>query len=148
MRNTIIIAVISLAILGCSKDKFSSTPQIKFKSLSTTEVLPDQTIQVRLSFTDAEGDLQDSIYVEKIALNCPASGFKDSFKLPEFPTVGNSEGDIVISYTYGNVPGGYPLLGEPKCNENDTCIFRFVLHDEAKHKSDTISSDAFIVHKR
>lgn len=146
MRNTIIIALISLVIFGCGKDKFSSTPQIKFKSVSTTELQAEQSIQFKLSFTDAEGDLQDSIYVEKIAFNCPAGGFKSYFKLPEFPSVKNSEGDIIVSYTNG-FTGPYPPIGDPQCGQNDTCVFRFMLQDEAKHKSDTITSDVIVIYQ-
>lgn len=146
MRNTILIAVISLAIAGCSKDKFSSTPQLTFKSVNTNELRRNESIQFKLGFTDLEGDLQDSIYVEKIAINCVASGYKTYYRLPAFPKVKNSEGEIMLSYTYGT-GGPFLPIGEPFCGDNDTCYFRFMLQDEAKNRSDTIQSDMIVLIK-
>ncbi len=148
MRNTIIIATISLLVLGCSKDKFSSTPTLKFKSVNTKELRKFESLQLKLSFTDLEGDLQDSIYVEKVRLtkNCPGEPNKVYYQLPPFPTVKNSEGDIIISYTYGS-GGPFLPIAEILCSENDTCLFRFVLQDQAKHKSDTVSSDIIVLIK-
>ena len=140
MRNTIIIALISLLMAGCGKDKFSSTPQLKFKSFNRTEVANGQNLVITLSFTDAEGDLQDSIYVERYATSCNTLAFKTYYTLPVFPAVKNSEGDIIISYTNGS-GGQFPPMPGSVCNGNpETCYFRFVLQDEAKHKSDTLTT--------
>jgi len=145
MRNSLLIAVISLMIIGCSKNKFESTPHLKYKSVSTKELSPGESIQIKLSFTDAEGDLQDSIYVERYAVSCNTIAFKTYYTLPVFPSVKNSEGDIIISYTNGS---GGPFLPMPGsvCNGNDeSCYFRFVLQDEAKHKSDTVSTELITI---
>jgi hypothetical protein len=101
MRNTIVIAVISLLIISCTKNKFQSTPQLKYKSVNTKELHSGESIQFRLSYTDAEGDLQDSMYIEKVGINCTQSSYKEYWTLPAFPVVKNSEGEIIVSYTYG-----------------------------------------------
>ncbi len=143
MRNTILIAVISLVIISCNKNKFSSAPQLKFKSVNTHDVFEGQTLQIKLSFTDKEGDLQDSIFVEQYSTNCTNTHFKDLIKIPAFPIVSNTEGDILISYGY-RVP---PVFKEPQCNVTDTCYFRFALKDKAQNKSDTVQTDAIYIHK-
>ncbi|MBL0358602.1 MAG: hypothetical protein IPP72_17840 [Chitinophagaceae bacterium] len=146
MRNTILIAVISLAIISCTKNKFETTPKLKYESVNTTQLSSGQIIQFKLSYTDAEGDLQDSIYVEKYGINCELSRFKAYYLMPEFPVVKNSEGDIIVSYGYG--VSNYPLIQSPQCSgKNDTCYFLFMIQDKAKHKSDTVASETIIIYQ-
>ena len=66
MRNTFIIGFISLFFLGCTKDKFTSAPQLKVKKVNTNTLYPGQSLEITLSFTDAEGDLKDSIYIGQV----------------------------------------------------------------------------------
>ena len=145
MRYSILIVTISLLIISCGKDKFTTAPQLKFKSVNTTELSKGQVLTFKLSFTDGDGDLQDSLFVEKIEPNCPDSYFKQKYKIPVFPTSKNTEGDIEVSYGY-NV-SGYPLIKAPQCNRNDTCYFRFMLKDKAQNTSDTVQSETIIIYK-
>lgn len=145
MRNTIVIALFALFFTGCTKDKFTSKPQLKFESINTKVLDRGQIVSFTLSYTDLEGDLQDSIYVEKVEPNCPLSGFSSRYKLPAFPATRNSQGDLNISFGY-NV-NNYPLIKAPQCDRNDTCYFRFMLKDKAQNKSDTINSDVFVIIK-
>ncbi len=145
MRNTILFAVLCLLFIGCNKNKFSTTPQLKYKSVNTTKLFNGQIISFKLSFTDAEGDLQDSIYVEKVEPTCAASGFKSKYLIPAFPTTKNAEGEIEISYGY-NV-SNFPFIKSPQCGRNDTCYFRFMLKDKAQNKSDTVNSETIIIVK-
>ncbi len=146
MRNTILTALVSLLVFGCNKDKFSSTPQIKFKSFNTKELQYGQVLQVKLSFTDSEGDLSDSIYVEQRSRNCAGTTFKEMYPLPVFPQVKNSEGDLLISYGYR--VQNFPSLQETQCDlPIDTCYFLFMLKDKAQHMSDTIQTEDFYLYK-
>ncbi len=148
MGKTLVITLMGCWLLaGCGKDKFNTVPHIEFKDVNTTELRPGQSIQFVLSYTDAEGDLVDSLYVEKITPNCAASAFKAYYRMPVFPEVKNSSGDILISYTYG-LDGPFPAMQFPQCDgENDTCYFRFMLQDKAKNKSDTINSETIIIYR-
>jgi hypothetical protein len=143
MRYTILISFISLLFISCNKDKFSTRPQLKYKSVNTNILSRGQIIIFSLSFTDAEGDLEDSIYVEKIEPTCPNSNFDAKYKIPVFPLSKNLQGDLEISYGY-NVPN-YPLILGPQCMRNDTCFFRFVLKDKAQNKSDTVNSETIVI---
>ncbi len=145
MRNTIVIAILALFFTACSKDKFTSKPQLKFESINTKVLDRGGIISFKIRYTDLEGDLQDSIYVEKVEPNCPLSGFSSRYKLPDFPTTRNSEGELNISFGY-NV-NNYPLIKAPQCDRNDTCYFRFMLKDKAQNKSDTINSETFVIIK-
>ncbi|MGN6246828.1 MAG: hypothetical protein ACTHNG_00645 [Ginsengibacter sp.] len=138
MRYTVLFSILLIAILtGCKKSKFQSTPSLKVKSVSTSVLPPNQNIQFILSFTDAEGDLNDSLYIEEKALNCQASSFTDHYTIPPFPTTKNEQGDIVVDFRYIDIT--------PRCQENDTAIFRFAIKDKANHVSDTVSTSPIII---
>ena len=146
MRNTILIVLISLLIVSCNKNKFTVIPQLKFKSVNTSKLYNGQVIVFKLSFTDGDGDLSDSMYVEKVSPNCPAGSFQQKYPLPVFPSVKDSQGDLDISFSYGVVQG-YPPLSGPMCGVNDTCYFRFMLKDKAQHTSDTVNSGQIILYQ-
>ena len=146
MRYSILLASISLLIISCNKDKFTEAPQLKYKSVNTTELNKGQVLVFKLSFTDGDGDLQDSLFVEKIEPTCSGSYFKEKYKIPVFPNTKNTEGEIEVSYGY-RAGGDYPSIKEPQCNRNDTCYFRFMLKDKAQHTSDTVQSETIIIYK-
>lgn len=144
MRKTFLLSIVIFLFAGCEKDNYTTKPQLKYKSVNTTLLGPGNVIVFTLSFTDAEGDLTDSLYIEKFEPKCINSRFVDFYKLPEFPTSKNQAGDIIITYGY-NVTGAPPIL-PPQCfNRDDTCVFRFVLKDKAKNVSDTAVSEPIII---
>ncbi len=144
MRYTILFSIFLFAILtGCNKKKFGTTPSLKFKSANTTQLHTGQVLQFTLSFTDAEGDLTDSIFTQKIVPYCTLSSFTSFYALPGFPTSKNQQGDIIVTFGYNADP--YTNIS-PQCQKNDTAVFRFALRDKAKHVSDTVSSPKIILY--
>ncbi len=141
MRNVVIISILIFFLSACKKDKYTTAPQLKYKSANTTVLNRNQTLKITLSFTDAEGDLSDKIFIQEIVAPCPLhpeGGFIDSsYHLPEFPSGKNQKGEIIITYDY------VPL--NPKCQRNDTAIFKFVLRDKAQHLSDTAVSEPIVI---
>jgi hypothetical protein len=146
MRNTILIALVSLVFFACNKDTFSSTPDLKYKSVNTTQLYPDQVIKFSLTFTDAEGDVIDTMYVQKVSLNCANSNFSERVPIPTFPTSKNLKGDVLVSYANGINNQGYTTVAS-RCDYNDTCYFRFMMKDKANHKSDTVKSETIVIYK-
>ncbi|MDQ6756325.1 MAG: hypothetical protein M3004_05255 [Bacteroidota bacterium] len=142
MRYSILFSIFIIFLFSCKKTKYTTTPQLNYKSVNTKVLSRGQTLQITLSFTDAEGDFipDSALFVEKFEPKCVASRFKQYYKLPVFPTSQNQAGDIVVSYTYPSVT----FLG-PQCNRNDTAIFKFVLRDKAKNHSDTAVSDPIVI---
>jgi len=141
MRHIILFSVFLLPLLsGCKKNKFSTTPSLKFKSVNTTQLQRNESIRFTLSFTDADGDLTDNIFFKEVVPNCPAdSVHADSYQLPPFPASKNQQGDIIVTLEYNSIP--------PQCNpQNDTATFRFALRDKAQHVSDTVSSPVIIIY--
>jgi hypothetical protein len=150
MKTKLLIATLTaLCLTACKKDKFTTKPQLTFKEVNTQELAPNQIIRFTMHYTDREGDIQDTLYVQKITQNCEASNFEAFYPIPsDVPPQKNGEGDIQVTYAYG-VGFGYPAIKEPACpGQNDTCVFRFALGDVKGNTSDTISSPQIILIKR
>ena len=147
MRYTLLFSILVLIISSCSKNKFSSTHSLKFKSVNTTQLHSQELITFTLSFTDAEGDFSDTstLYVQRVVPNCVNSNGDQFLALPSFPTSKNQKADINI--TLGNKASSIYHDISPQCPpQNDTATFRFVLKDNANHLSDTASSPTIIIY--
>ena len=136
-------ALLLFVLVSCGKDKFNTVPTLKYETVNTRVLGNGQVIRFTLSFTDKEGDVQDSIFVQKVPLNCAASTFTEVLPIPVFPTQANQKGEIEVSYGY-NVPN-FPFIQVPQCPRNDTCFFRFMLKDKAQNRSDTVNSDIIVI---
>lgn len=144
MITKILITLISFCVLaGCSKDKYTAKPQLKYKSVNTKVLNRNETLTFVLEVTDAEGDIQDSIWVQEVPRNC-SGGFTSKYKMPDFTAVKNLKGEINICYSYG-VNLGCPVI-PPTCqNKNDSATFKFWIQDKAKNISDTVSSEEVVI---
>jgi hypothetical protein len=142
MRYLIIWTAFFFLITGCKKDKFTTVPQVTFKSFKpdsykqgTTDpsVLPVMILHV----TDAEGDLgfitgKDTsfVYIRNVKTNK-----LDSLKLPNISTAAqkNFEGDIEINMKQ--------YLVAPVPSKKDTLYYDVYVRDFAKNKSNIIRTD-------
>lgn len=144
MRYTILFSIFLVILLGgCGKDKFGTTPTLKFKSVNTTELRSGNLLVFTLTFTDAEGDISNTLYTEKIVPYCDKSHFSQNYPVPPFPSSKNEHGDFTVTFAYNSDPA-YSNI-PPKCNMNDTAVFRFAITDKAGHTSDTISSPPIVL---
>lgn len=134
---------ITIVFTSCGKDKFNTKPTIKLESVNTTDLFQGQQLQFLISFTDKEGDVSGTVFVEKIEPTCPGSSFKQAYIVPDFPSTTNQKGEVTVTF-------GYDVSGlsniSPKCMRNDTAIFRFALVDKAMNTSDTIQSQPIVLH--
>ncbi len=147
MRYIIIISILLIIFTtSCSKQKFSSTPSLKFESVNTTSLHQYDVLRFTFSFTDAQGDFSDTtnMFVQKIVPNCVNSSNIQFYPLPAFPPSKDQKG--TITFTLGYNAGNYRDVGSPQCQENDTAVFRFVLRDNANHASDTANSPKIVIY--
>jgi len=142
MRYILFVALIVLGLAACKKDKFTTAPQISYKSLKPNTVysnLPSQPAPViTLHVTDAEGDLSfvpgsDSawIFVKNLLTNT-----SDSLQFPDLTGVSKSnfQFDLDIPLTSNNLIKGSPRPS-PK---TDTLYFEVYIKDQAKNKSNVL----------
>jgi hypothetical protein len=144
MRYTLSAILIVVLFTTCKKDKFTTVPQISFKSVkpdfyfqgqgaTDPSSLPSVTIHV----TDAEGDLgyiagKDTSFI--YFLNLRTNRF-DSVALPNISTAAKSnfEGDVEVNMKQ--------FLGVPNATKKDTIYYKVYIKDFAKNKSNEIQTD-------
>lgn len=144
MRYLPIIVVIAICLVACKKDKFTTAPQISFKSVKPNTIysnIPNSGQNapvITLSVTDAEGDLsfvdgKDSawIYIKNLLANT-----RDSFKFPDMTgfTKKDFKFDVDIPLISNSLIKG-STRPRPK---TDTLYFEIYITDIAKNKSNVI----------
>lgn len=151
MKVKLIATVFFISLLGCSKKlSFTTAPQLKFESVSTTFVPYRGDVLFTFSFTDKEGDIANTTSVmwfeKKIISSCTVGNYSKDYGSSYFPDQKYFEGEIEVGFTNG-INGTYPDIGQAFCTDNDTCIFRFVLKDRAGNASDTVVSPQVVIAK-
>jgi len=151
MKTSVTLAaIIILAMLACSKDKFQTVPSLRVKSVSTEVVPLNGSLRVTLEFTDKEGDVHDTIWVKKKRINRRITAtLRDSllYKIPTYPDKTKGEFEITLDYQSilsainpPNIPGSNPPRKEP-----DTLLVKFAVRDKAGHISDSVSIGQIVV---
>lgn len=142
MRYILTIAAVIVLFPACKKDKFTTVPQISFKSVDPNfyqqGITPDASLPViTVNVTDAEGDLgfisgKDTsfIYFKNLRTNK-----LDSVELPNIKQAAtkNFQGDVAVNMKQ--------FLGVPNNAKKDTIYFEIYMKDFAKNKSNVIRSD-------
>lgn len=142
MRTTFILAVFILILSACKKDKYTTEPQIKYKSVNpnfTSIAVGAEIPAITISITDSEGDLgltaSDTSY---IYLKNNLTGKSDSMAFPDLGTAAKSnfKGDVVVSIS--KVLDCKPLPSGAL--HIDTLYFDIYVKDFAKNKSNVITT--------
>ena len=146
----ILVVILCVAVfVACNKDKAETRPTLKVKSTSG-DIIPAQGILlVEFDFTDKEGDVNNSLFVQKIRTNKQTTAtIRDTFSLPvpEFPK--NTRGIIQAQLEHGaHLASAINPPKDPITNKNqhDTLMLRFVLRDRAGNVSDTVAVGPVVV---
>ena len=138
MRYHLLFSIAILFFTACKKDKYTTAPQITYKSVSPNVVDPNSSsLNLTISITDAEGDLgittRDTAFVYvKNLLN----GAFDSLRFPNLQAIAKSsfkadvEIDLGRARLFSCTPGPH----------TDTLFFEIYVKDFAKNKSNVITT--------
>jgi hypothetical protein len=145
MNKLIIAGLALIALIACNKDKFQTKPQITIRDYSSKEISQGGTLEVRLNYTDKEGDVgQGSFFGARLRQNIRALNPTDNdqldtlrYSLPEMPDI--DKGVIVMKLDYN-------FLKE-SLTENDTIVFKIAIKDRAGNASDTLTTDKLVIKK-
>ncbi|MEP7164056.1 MAG: hypothetical protein ABI741_05135 [Ferruginibacter sp.] len=154
MRTTFILALSVFIFSSCNKDKYTTAPQIKFKSISPnfaesslTTVNKESAPKLTLEVTDAEGDIgfiqgfdTSMVYIKNLK-----SGNLDSFYLPDIQTsaVKNFKGDVIVNL-FDALECIDPGPARPR---TDTLFYEVYIKDFAKNKSNVIVTDQAVYYR-
>ena len=152
IRNSLVLslfitAVVSFFVAGCTKDKYTTKPQLEFKSVNSYNVERGDLIKFNLEFRDKEGDISDTLYIQNRTKNCPNSdyGTPVAYKVAEFPTSANIKGQIQIVFENGTNNTGNVVYTANACQKPDTTVFYFWIKDKHDNISDTIHTDKPVI---
>ncbi|HMU10928.1 MAG TPA: hypothetical protein PKC54_13030 [Ferruginibacter sp.] len=142
MRYVILFASVLIFCASCKKDKFTTAPQIKYKSLShnLVDLSPTSAVPViTLHITDAEGDVGINgndvawVYMKNLLTNK-----FDSVPFPDLQAAAKKNFEADIDVTIDKVLDCRSLPGNPL--HTDTLFFEFYVKDFAKNKSNVITT--------
>lgn len=139
------LSLLVLLLTACGKNKFESKPKLTLKSVEPTVVRPGNLFRINFEVADAEGDVQDSVFIRKIHVGrpvCVDNSVDIDQRIPGYPTQKNTSFNFRIEFLYNQINPAYVSLGGPACPVpvNDTSIFRIWVKDKAGNLSDTITT--------
>lgn len=147
MRLISLLMIALVFVVACEKDKFTTKPQLRFKSVNSTEISNNDVIVLTFDLTDKEGDFTDSLWFSRSVKNpCQFSNFIDSsLTIPaEFLATKNKEGEIVISLDkLIRGPNDCQLPGGG--TRPDTAVYKLWTVDKAGNQSDTAFTPEIII---
>ena len=97
----LILLAIPFIFYACNKDTYTTKPQISIKSISSTLLKQGDILLFTIGFTDAEGDIQDTLWVQKISRTCPqtpGAQFISRNRVPNFTPTPQLKGTLEIGY--------------------------------------------------
>jgi hypothetical protein len=148
------VVLLVFGCVACSKDTYNTEPTLEFEEVNGTEFAQPSTITFRLQCTDKEGDVVDTIWVQRISkvLACEYLSRVDSFPIPNFDPPKNIKADFYFSYSYPASPLGGATMAScsntSSISTTDTSYFRFWMRDRAQHQSDTVQSPDIVLLKQ
>lgn len=138
-----------LLLTACDKDKFQTKPTIEVKSFEPGIVPIGGSMQVRLQFSDKEGDVDDSVTVIRLRKNSrefEPRPFTRQFKIPAFPDKTKGELSLNLAWATFLTLQNPPLrIPGQNINEPDTLQLSFSVKDAAGNRSDTVTLSSDIV---
>jgi len=147
----LVIALLAVVALACSKNAYNTKPTLKIKSVSKTYVPFQEPLVIELEVTDKEGDVTDTLFLKKMRLNqrTTATLANDSlyFQIPDAPN--SSDGIVHLELGYNDyLVSAIDPNGPGNTKINDTIIFKFALRDKAKNVSDTVTTEPIVIERR
>lgn len=142
-QRLLLILVLTVIVMACNKDKFTTEPIVTVKSISPGTVNNGDVITLNSKYTDDEGDL-DSVYVVYKWYNGTTIVRNDTFRydfgMLNLPSkLREADMNVVFEYNTNNNPDLVPLPGVSLRDTSAT--FGLVLIDKAKHRSNYAESE-------
>jgi hypothetical protein len=139
------LAIVVFAI-ACNKDKFTSVPQVKIKSITPSIVSRGNIVELKGSFTDEEGDLDSALIIYKW-YNGEVVVRKDTIRDYDFNNfttplpVNTRSGDFLIRFSYNVQSNNYPFFPTPPSLRDTTASLGLIFVDKQKQRSVYVESE-------
>jgi hypothetical protein len=144
---------VCLIFFGCKKEKYISKPQLKLKKINVFQFSCESSlgsaIEMDLEVTDKEGDVKDSIFIQKIdaaSIPCPDNSLLNlDYNIPDYPT-GNTQ-NVLFRLKFSTIQcQNFALIGGSQClPRKDTSYFKIWVKDLAGNQSDTLRTPSIAI---
>jgi hypothetical protein len=152
MKAKLLFLFVFAALLaGCSKDKYTTKPQVEIKSVRQGDIVSQsggsgKFIEFDLTVTDKEGDVQGEIIIDKLDAPLPAcqtNALPDLvYPIPDFPGEPNQKVTVKVKFSNATISGYATLSGNRCPSAAHIAIFRFRVVDKGGDTSNAVQSDA------
>ena len=136
--------------LACNKDKYTTEPQVKFKTISPDVVDRGEIITFTSTFYDDEGDI-DQIYIVHKWYSGSTATFIDTLKNNSYAATTAPEdartGEISMVAEYQTQNTGQKTFPWSPINRDTVATLGIILIDKAGHRSNYAESDKFVLKK-
>ena len=145
MKKILVLIVIVSAIVGCSKDKFKTEPQVEIKSLGPSEVNKGQLFTFRAVVRDKEGDLQDSVLLVRKRFSGGIELTVDTLRydISSFTFPDKSVIEVSAIFSYGELRDGY-IFANLEAQDREFAV-GIIVRDNAGHRSEYQESDKILL---
>ncbi len=134
---------------ACKKEKYTTEPQIKFKSISPSVAVKTNIISFICSFTDQEGDIQDSVLYVFKRFNGAVALTIDTVRLklnPDAIPIGRL-GEIELRFSYGELLSDNSAAFLSLESVDREVSFGLIIRDKAAHRSNYVESGRITLKK-
>jgi hypothetical protein len=143
------LLLLSFLFSTCKKESYETKPKLVLKEVQvqavTTSGGAGSIIEVEFDVLDKEGDVKDSIFIQKIdagKIPCPGNSILTNlnYRIPDYPSSPRQKAIFRLKFSTVLL-NGYALLGGAACSpRKDTSLLRFWVKDKAGNRSDTITT--------
>ncbi|MEY3324438.1 MAG: hypothetical protein RLZ11_752 [Bacteroidota bacterium] len=143
MKRSLLFILITVLVVACSKDKFTSEPKVEIRSIQPATVLSGNVIRLLGSYTDEEGDI-DSVYIVYKWFNGNTATLIDT--LMRFPTgrlgipAQLRQSDIAVEFEY-NTYNQTNMLTLPGVTRDTSAALGLILIDKTRKRSNYVESN-------
>lgn len=145
MKKTILLLVLIVSLVACTKDKFKTEPQVEIKSISPRQAQKGQNITVTATVRDKEGDLQDSVLVVRKRFTGSSLLSVDTLRYyigrMGFPT--KQEIELQVIFSYGELRDG--AIYHPLEQVDRGFSVGLIVRDKEGHKSEYVESEQIVL---
>lgn len=148
----LIVAVIMIGVglAACKKDQYTTKPQIKLKSVNTERVAKRSVLVMQVEVTDKEGDIQDTLFLERIRYSCDPKSEFYAYKVADFPTQSHLKAELDLTFYNGVDDPSYTGTINNACSFTrpdlaDSGYYKIWLKDKASNVSDTITTGTIVI---
>lgn len=149
MKRVLIYCLFVVAIAACSKDKFKTVPQVTIESFGPQEVRKGQIIQLRVTVTDKEGDLQDSIIIVRKRFNGTTLLSTDSSIRSSLAALGvpvKQKIEIQYFLPYGELLANYKEFQNLESVDRNFKM-GIIVRDKEGNRSEYVETEAIVLKK-